>query len=98
MAYVCENDNGSAIYKTKLHPIGNIVKIAVNVNCQRMDSLVNGFGNSLVYFYMLEKKTSPNIDIKAPSSKEKVTDALAALKLPLESKIAGCQRSIKKTY
>ena len=73
MAYICENDNSSTIYKAKLHnPTENIVKIAANVNCQRMDSLVYGFGNSLVYFYVLEKKNSPNINIKALSSKEKV--------------------------
>ena len=97
MAYICENDNGSTIYKAKLHnPIENIVKIAANVNCQRMDSLVYGFGNSLVYFYVLEKKNSPNIDIKALSSKEKVTDALATLKLTVERKIAGYQRKVLK--
>ena len=66
MAYICENDNGSTIYKAKLHnPIENIVKIAAKENCQRMNSLVYGFGNSLVYFYVLEKKNSPNIVVKA---------------------------------
>ena len=97
MAYICENDNSSTIYKAKLHnPTENIVKIAANVNCQRMDSLVYGFGNSLVYFYVLGKKNSPNIDIKALSSKEKVTDALVTLKLPVKRKIAGCQRKVLK--
>ena len=51
MAYVCENDNGSTIYKAKLHnPIENTVKIAINVNCQRTNGLVYRFGNFLVYF------------------------------------------------
>ena len=101
MAYICENNNGSTIYKAKLYnPIENIVKIATNVNCQRMNGLVCGFGNSLVYlslcFYVLEKKNSPNIDIKALSSKKKVTDALATLELPVERKVAGCQRKLLK--
>ena len=66
MVYICENDNGSTIHKAKLHnPIENIVKIAANENCQRMNSLVYRFGNSLVYFYVLEKKNLSNIDIKA---------------------------------
>ena len=97
MVYICENDNGSTIYIAKLHnPIENIVKIATNVNCQRMNGFVYGFGNSLVYFYVLEKKNSPNIDIKALSSKKKVTDALATLELPVERKVAGCQRKLLK--
>ena len=38
-----KNDNGSAIYKAKLHnPIENIVKIAANVNCQRMNGFIMG--------------------------------------------------------
>ena len=97
MAYICENNNGSTIYEAKLHNLTkNIVKIATNTNCQRMKSLVYVFGNSLVYFYVLEKKNSPNIDIKALSSKKKVTDALATLELPVERKVAGCQRKLLK--
>ena len=97
MAYICENDNGSTIYKAKLHnPIENIVKIATNVNCQRMNGFVYGFGNSLVYFYVLEKKNSPNIDIKALSSKKKVTDALAPLELPVKRKVDECQKKLLK--
>ena len=61
-----------------------------------MNGFVYGFGNSLVYFYVLEKKNSPNIDIKALSSKKKVTDALVALELPVERKVAGCQRKLLK--
>ena len=69
MAYICKNDNGSTIYKAKLHnPIENIVKIATNVNSQRMNGFVYWFGNFLVYFHVLEKKNSPNIDIKALSN------------------------------
>ena len=68
LTFLYKNDHGSVIYKAKLqYPIENIVKIAINVNCQRVaysDGLVYGFGNSLVYFYALEKKNSPNIDIK----------------------------------
>ena len=72
MVYICEDDNGSTIYEAKLHnPIKNIVKIATNVNCQIMNGLVYVFGNSLIYFYVLEKKNSPNIDIKALSSNKK---------------------------
>ena len=71
----CENDNGSIIYKAKLHnPNENIVKNATNVNCQRAaysDGLVYGFENCLIYLYVLEKKNSPNTDIKALSSKRK---------------------------
>ena len=97
MAYICESDNGSTIFKVKLHnPFENIVKIATNMNCQRMNGLVYEFGNSLVYFYVAEKKNSPNIDIKALSSKKKVTDALATLELPVERKVAGCQRKLLK--
>ena len=98
--FLCKNDNGSTIYKAKLHnSIENIVKIAANVNCQRVtysDGLVYGFGNSLIYFYVLEEKNSPNIDIKALSSKKKVTDALAALELPVERTFAECQRKLLK--
>ena len=81
MAYICENDNDSIICKGKLHnPIENIVKIAINVNLwPRL--LVRKF---LVYFYVFEKKNSPNIDIKALSSKKKVTDALATLEVPVK--------------
>ena len=93
MVYICEDDNGSTIYEAKLHnPIKNIVKIATNVNCQIMNGLVYVFGNSLIYFYVLEKKNSPNIDIKALSSNKKVTDSLATLELPVERKVAGYQR------
>ena len=67
------------------------------MNCQRMNGLVYGFGNSLVYFYVLEKKNSPNIDINTLSSKKKVTDALiATLELPVKRKVAGCQRKLLK--
>ena len=60
MAHICEN--GSKTYKAKLHnPIANIVQIATNMNCQRINDLVYGIGHSLVYFYVLEKKNSPNI-------------------------------------
>ena len=45
---------------------------------------------------MLEKKNSPNIDIKALSSEKKVTDALATLELPVERKVGGCQRKLLK--
>ena len=45
---------------------------------------------------MLEKKNLPNIDIKALSSKKKVTDALATLELPVERKVDGCQRKLLK--
>ena len=97
MAYICENNNGSTIHKAKLHnPIKNIVKIATNVNCQRMNGLVYLFGNSLVYFYALEKKNSANIDTKALTSKEKVTDSLATLELPVKRKVAGYQRKLLK--
>ena len=97
MAYFCENDNASTIIKTKLYnPIVNIVKIATNVNCQRMNGVVYGFGNSLNYFYVLEKKNSANIDIKALSSKEKTTDALATLELPVKRNVVECQRKLLK--
>ena len=96
MVYICENDNSSTMYKAKLHnPIENIVKIVTNVNCQRMNGLVYGFGNSLVYFYVLEKKNSPNTDIKALSSKKEITDALAT-QLPVERKDDECQRKLLK--
>ena len=62
-----------------------------------MNSLVYGFGNSLAYFYELEKKNSPNIDIKVLSSKKKVTDALATFDLAtLERQVARCQRKLLK--
>ena len=100
LTFLCKNDNGSIIYKAKLQNIlRNIVKIAINVNCQRVaysDGLVYGFGNSLVYFYAFEKKNSPNIDTKALSSKKNVTDALAILELPAERRVAGCQRKLLK--
>ena len=63
------------------------MKTVTNVNCQTMNGIVYGFGNSLFYFYAIEKKVSPNIDIKALSSKTKVTDALATLELPVERKV-----------
>ena len=57
---LCESDNGSIIYKAKIHnPNENIVKNAANVNCQRAvysDGLVYGFENCLVYSCVLEKK------------------------------------------
>ena len=58
--------------------------------------LVYGFGNSLVYFYVLQKKNSPNIDIKALRSKKKVTDALATLWLFVERTFAECQSKLLK--
>ena len=45
---------------------------------------------------MFEKKKSPNIDIKALTSKKKVDDNLAALELPVERKFTGCQRKLLK--
>ena len=54
------------------------------MNCQRAaysDGLVYEFENCLFYLCVLEKKNSPNTDIKALSSKKKVTDALATLEL-----------------
>ena len=67
MAHIWENDNGSAIHEAKLHnSVENIVKTATYVNCQEMNDPVYVFGNSLVYFYVLEKKKSPNIDITQP--------------------------------
>ena len=99
MVYICENDNSSTMYKAKLHnPIENIVKIVTNVNCQRMNGVVYGFGNSLFYFYVIENKVSPNIDIEVLSSKTKVTDALATLELPVERKVDECYWRKKKTY
>ena len=53
-------------------------------------------GFSLVYFYVLEKENSPNIDIMALRSKKKVTDFLAILELPVERKVTGCQRKLLK--
>ena len=94
MAYICKNNNVSRIYKAKLHnPIKNIVKIATNLNCQRMNGLVYLFGNSLVYFYVLEKKNSANIDTKALSSKKKATDSLATLELSVKRKVAEFKES-----
>ena len=97
---LCENNNGSIIYKAKLHkPNENIVKNATNVNCQRAaysDGLVYGFENSLVYLCVLEKKNSPNTVIKALSSKKKVTNALATLELFFERTVAECQRKLLK--
>ena len=62
-------------YKANLHnPIENIVKMAINVNCQRvayLHGLVYGFGNSSVYFYVLENKNSSNIDIKILIARKK---------------------------
>ena len=45
---------------------------------------------------MLENKNSPNIHIKALSSKEKVTDALATHELPIERAVGDCQRKLLK--
>ena len=76
-------------------PIENIVKTVANVNFQRVAysvGLVYEFGNSLVYFDVLEKKSSPNTDIKTLSSKKEVTDALATLELPVERTVPQCQR------
>ena len=58
------------------------MEIPTNMNCQGAaysDGLVYGFGNSLVYFYVLEKQNLPNIDLKALGSKKNVTDVLADL-------------------
>lgn len=72
---ISKNDHGSKIYKPKLHnPIENIVKIEINVDCQRLaylQGLAYGFGNSSVYFYVLENKNSPNIDIKILVARKK---------------------------
>ena len=57
---------------------------------------MHGFGNSLFYLCVLEKKNSPNIDIKALSSKKKVTAALATLELLVERTVAECQRKLLK--
>ena len=95
---LCENYNGSIIYKAKLHnPNENIVKNATNVNCQRAaysDGLVYEFENCLVYLCVLEKKNSPNTDIQALSSKKKVTDALATLELFFER----TRKNVKECY
>ena len=97
---LCENYNGSIIYKAKLHnPNENIVKNPTNVTCQRAaysDGLVYGFENCFAYLCVLEKKNSPNTDIKALSSKMKVTDALATLELFFERTVAECQRMLLK--
>ena len=80
-------------------PFQNVVKIATNVNFQGvayLNAVVYGFGNSLVYFYVLEKKKSPNIDSKALNSKKKVIGALAALELPVERTVVECQRKLLK--
>ena len=61
-----------------------------------MNDLVYGFGNSSVYFDIFEKKSSPNMDIKALSSKKKVTYAFATFELPVERQVAGCQRKLFK--
>ena len=97
---LCENDNASTLYKAKVHSLNkNVVEIATNVNCQRAafsDGLVYGFGNSFVYFSVLEKKNLLNIGFKALSSKKKVTDALARLELPVKRTVAECQRKLLK--
>ena len=75
------------------------MKIATNVNFQRatyLDGLVNGFRNSLVYFYLFEKKNSPHIDIKALSGKKNIIDVLAALELLIERTVAECQEALRK--
>ena len=75
------------------------MKIATNVNCQRVaysDGPVYRFGNSLVHLYLLEKKNSPNIDIKALSSKKNVTDALAIYGLPVKRTVAESQKKLLK--
>ena len=75
------------------------MKIATNVNFQRaiyLDGLVNGFRNSLDYFYLFEKKNSPNIDIKALSGKKNIIDVLAALELLIERTVAECQEALRK--
>ena len=45
---------------------------------------------------MLEKKNSPNIDIKGLSSNEKVADTFATLALPVKRKVVGCQIKLLK--
>ena len=79
-------------------PIENIVKIVANVNFQRVAysvGLAYEFGNSLVYFDVLEKKSSPNTDIKTLSSKKEVTDALATLELPVKESFEASRKHIK---
>ena len=69
------------------------------MNCQRAaysDGLVYEFENCLFYLCVLEKKNSPNTDIKALSSKKKVTDALATLELFFERTVAECQSKLLK--
>ena len=69
------------------------------MNCLRApysDGLVYEFENCLFYLCVLEKKNSPNIDIKALRSKKKVTDALATLELFFERTIAECQSKLLK--
>ena len=69
------------------------------MNCQRaayLDGLVYGFGNYLFHLCVLEKKKSPNINIKTLTSKKKVTDALATLELLVEITVAECQRKLLK--
>ena len=75
------------------------MKITTNVNCQGvayLNSVVYGFGNALVYFYVLEKKKSPNINDKTLNSKKNVTGALTTLELPVERTIVKCQRRLLK--
>ena len=75
------------------------MKIATNVNCQGvayLNGVVYGFGNYLVYFYVLEKKKSPNIDDKTLNSEKKVNGALATLELPVERTVVKCQRRLLK--
>ena len=75
------------------------MKIPTNMNCQGAaysDGLVYGFGNSLVYFYVLEKQNLPNIDLKALGSKKNVTDVLARLELHVKRTVTECQIKLLK--
>ena len=90
-------------HKANLHnPIENIVKIEINVDCQRLaylQGLAYGFGNSSVYFYVLENKNSPNIDIKILVPRKKSLMLLQHF-LPKEQLLNVIESfwTIKKTY
>ena len=90
-------------HKANLHnPIENIVKIEINVDCQRLaylQGLAYGFVNSSVYFYVLENKNSPNIDIKILVARKKSLMLLQHF-LPKEQLLNVIESfwTIKKTY
>ena len=97
MIYICENDNDCTIYKAKLHnPTENIVKIATNVNCQRMNGLVYGLKILYSTSTCLKRKIHQIQISRLWVERKKVTDALATLELPVERKIPGCQRKLLK--